>query len=69
MTTNATIDGLRAAGYNLGAATWIAEQIAAGKGTLDQWVFSTINLKRLKALNEEHADYTGAPAAQGASNE
>lgn len=44
-------------GYNEGAARYIADQIAAGQGTLDQWLFSALNLNKVAKLNEQYADY------------
>jgi hypothetical protein len=57
------IDQLKERGYNEGAARYIVDQIKAGHGTLDQWLFSALNLNKVKKLNEEHVDYA-AKAAQ-----
>jgi len=53
------MDQLMERGYNEGAARWIAEQIEAGNGTLDQYLFSALDLRKVEKRNAEHKGYTG----------
>lgn len=53
------IDKLMERGYNAGAATWAAEQIQIGNGTLDQYLFDALNLRLVAKRNAEHDGYTG----------
>jgi len=56
---SSTIEQLKERGFNDGAAQWIEEQIANGNGTLEQYLFTALNLNYVAKKNAEHEGYTG----------
>lgn len=44
---------LMGAGYSASAAEWIIEQINAGSGTLDKWLFRANDLRYVSKINRE----------------